>query len=554
LRPAQGRLTNGPVAPGAAAAGHAYVEAPQFPVTLVLSLEGEDQMATPCSFSDANLQFSGTPVQQAACLLRKVKVVGNVDDAMATLPQVLIDTVGKPVNFTRAQLQAYLDLKGIAAGDVGGSLDKGVSTTSNGTKARYFIIHDTSDDLSPKNSFPANINEASWPGNNLATRKKSPAHVFINRLGQSATIHNYSQASRATKRERPAIMKGLFLHHENVQPRIKGAFKFAAVGPEPGYTAAQIERLAVCYLAASLRAGNWLIPAFHCVLDLGISDGHDDPQNFDLFQWAAAVEKVSADVRSGAAPQPVTSALRALPATAAAAAAPPAVETVRTVSDGNRSMKVQRIKGTTALFFKAKIACDADGAARAYHPDNDPQALDVVKNATADSTKFIQGVKKNGKTGIGPRPGFYVSQTSLGRGVPWDANSFVDAEFIPYIVLPAHFADGVDLGTLCTVVNLNNFRSTSAIFADTNPKVGEASVRAVIDLHVNDPSMPITELARRGGDEKDRYVYVVYPGEKLAARATVPHWPAEDIAAKGDALFAAGGCPPYRMNAACSCP
>jgi hypothetical protein len=493
-------------------------------------------MTTPCAFSEANLQFAGTPVQQAACLLRKVKVVGNVDDAMATLPQLLIDTVGKPVNFTRDQLQAYLDRKGIAAGDVGGSLDKGVSVTSNGTKARYFVIHDTSDELD-QNSFPANVNEASWPANNLAKRTTNSAHIFINRLGQSVTGHNYAQAWRATKRERKPIMKGLFLHHENVQPRIKGSFRFAAVGPQPGYTAPQLERLAVCYHAASLRAGNWLIPAFHCVLDLGISDGHDDPQNFDLFQWAAAVEKVSSEVRSGAAPQAVASEAAAVPAAGA-----PEVETVRTdLSDGKRRVKVQRIKGTAALFFKAKIACDADGAARAYHPANDPEALDVVDDATADSMKFIQGKKKNGKTGLGPRPGFFVSDTALCRGVAWDANSFVDAEFTPYIVLPENFADGVGLGTLCTIVNLNNFRSTSAIFADTNPKVGEASLRTVINLHVNDPATPITHLAKSGGDEKDRYVYIVYAGEKLTARDSLPHWPAEDIATKGDALFAAWG-------------
>jgi hypothetical protein len=496
-------------------------------------------MTTPCGFSETNLQFSGTPVQQAACLLRKVKVVGNVDDAIATLPQVLSDTVGKPVNFTRSQLQAYLDLKGIAARDIGGSLDKGVSATSNGTKARYFVIHDTSDELE-QNSFPANINEASWPGNNLTKRTTNSAHIFINRLGQSVTGHDYAQAWRATKREKKSIMKGLFLHHENVQPRIKGSFRFAAVGPQPGYTVAQLERLAVCYLAASLRAGNWLIPAFHCVLDLGISDGHDDPQNFDLFQWVAAVEKVSSEVRRGAAPQPAASASLAQAADPAADA--PEVETVRTdLSDGKRRIKVQRIKSTTALFFKAKIACDADGAARAYHPDNDPEALDGVNNATAGSIKFIQGKKKNGKMGLGPRPGFFVSETSLRQGVAWDANAFVDAEFIPYIVLPADFAPDVSPGTLCTVVNLNNFRSTSAIFADTNRKVGEASVRAVVNLHVNDPAMPITHLAKRGGDEKDRYVYIVYAGEKLTARDSLPHWPAEDIATKGDALFAAWG-------------
>jgi hypothetical protein len=39
----------------------------------------------------------------------------------------------------------------------------------------------------------------------------------------------------------------------------------------------------------------------------------------------------------------------------------------------------------------------------------------------------------------------------------------------PNIVLPAKFAAGVKAGNLCTVVNLVNFRSTGAIFADTNP-------------------------------------------------------------------------------------
>ena len=90
-------------------------------------------MNKPCAFSDANLQFEGTPAKQAACLLRKVKVLGNVDDAPASLPHFLLDNVGKPVNFTREQLQAYLNLKGIAAADIGGNLDKGVSSTPTGT-------------------------------------------------------------------------------------------------------------------------------------------------------------------------------------------------------------------------------------------------------------------------------------------------------------------------------------------------------------------------------------------------------------------------------------
>lgn len=520
-------------------------------------------MNKPCPFSTSSLQFSGTPAEQAACLLRKVKVAGNVDDAPTPVPQLILGRVDQKVDLTREQLEAYLTRKGISARDIGGPLNKGVSSTSNGTSARYFVIHDTSDEIK-QNSFPSDINAASWPPNNLARRKTSSAHIFINRLGESVTGHNYSQAWRATKREQNAALKGLFLHHELVQPRIKGAFRFAAVGPEPGFTTPQMERLALCYLAASLRRGTWLIPAFHCVLDLGISDGHDDPQNFDLFQWAGAIEKVLADASAAAGPvaQPpaapsaagalaslATAAMAHLttaaapPAATAAVGAAPALETVRRdLKDGQRvNIKLQRIVGTQALFFKAKIACDADGAARAYHPDDDPEALDLLRNSTPGSRKFIQGVKRNGKVGKGPRPGFFVSETSLSRGDPWDADAFVDAEFIPYIVLPGHFAPDVRNGTLCTVVNLNNFRSTGAIVADSNPKVGEASVRTVINLHVNDPSMPITQLARRGGDTKDRYVYIVYPGEILAARALVPHWPAEDIATRADALFAAWG-------------
>jgi Fungal chitosanase of glycosyl hydrolase group 75 len=502
-------------------------------------------MNKPCPFLDQALHFKGSPVEQAQCLLRKVKVGGNVDDPPAELPQLLTSIVGTPVNFTSAQFQAYLTLKGISAKDVGGALGKGVSVTPSGKTALYFVIHDTSDEVSG-NSFPPNINDASWDKNKFANQPTGNAHVFINRLGQSTSGHDYSVAWRATKREKTlgGALKGLFLHNEMVQPRIKGGFSFAAVGPTPGFTAAQIDRLAVCYLAASLRQGTFMIPAFHCVLDQGIPDGHDDPQNFDLFQWVGSVEKVLADVRAtAAAARAATAPARALtataaPAQAAAAAVPPEIETVRTdLSDGKRKVKVQRIKGTTALFFKAKFAVDADGAARAYHPDNDPEALDLLTHATSGSKKYIQGRKKNGKVGKGPRPGFYVSETALSRGDAWDANAFVDAEFVPYIVLPGDFAPGVKPGNLCTVVNLVNLRSTGAIFADSNPKVGEASIRAALNLHVNDPAMPITELAKNGGDEKDRYLYIVYPGENLAARAAVPHWPAEDIAARADQLF-----------------
>ena len=159
-------------------------------------------------------------------------------------------------------------------------------------------------------------------------------------------------------------MKGLFLHHELIQPRIKGGFGFHAVGPTPGFTQATMDRLALCYIAAAVRRGSFLIPAFHCVLDIGLPDGHDDPQNFDLFQWVGAIEKILGEITT-----PVVAHELALESVETEAPAPE-IETVRSdISDGERNVKIRRIKGTKPVFFKAKLAIDADGAARAYHPD-----------------------------------------------------------------------------------------------------------------------------------------------------------------------------------------
>ena len=56
--------------------------------------------------------------------------------------------------------------------------------------------------------------------------------------------------------------------------------------PVPGFTPAQYDALALVYVVASVRAGRWLIPAFHAVIDEGIRNKHDDPQNFELQAFA----------------------------------------------------------------------------------------------------------------------------------------------------------------------------------------------------------------------------------------------------------------------------
>ena len=93
--------------------------------------------------------------------------------------------------------------------------------------------------------------------------------------------------------------RGRFVHIETVQPRrfLPGASnRGQTYGPKPGFTAAQYRMLAALYVYASARAGRWLIPAFHSAVDDGIPEAHDDPQNFELKQFARELEKlVSAD-------------------------------------------------------------------------------------------------------------------------------------------------------------------------------------------------------------------------------------------------------------------
>ena len=66
----------------------------------------------------------------------------------------------------------------------------------------------------------------------------------------------------------------------------------------PGFTAAQYDRLALLYILASVRGGRWLIPGFHAVIDSGIPDAHDDPQNFDMAAWEAALVRRTRELGS----------------------------------------------------------------------------------------------------------------------------------------------------------------------------------------------------------------------------------------------------------------
>lgn len=282
-----------------------------------LSISAQPAYANaPCVFDSNTLSFQGDPASQAACLLRPVAQSAHIGKTPIKLPDALL-RVGQKTGLNAERLREYLALNQIHEDDIGGSLDKPVSQAKPGKKgsypARYFVIHDTSTPNYRQKQFPHDINTIQWEGNKLDRWKKgneSKAHVFVNRLGDSVTAVPFERGWRATRfelkyaerhRGAPATAaRGLFLHIELVQPRrsARPTDKDDAISPDPGFTTAQYRRLALVYAAASVRAGVWLVPAYHAVMDAAYKGAHDDPQKFDLDQWAQALEELIKELKA----------------------------------------------------------------------------------------------------------------------------------------------------------------------------------------------------------------------------------------------------------------
>lgn len=291
-----------------------------------------------CPFNAATYSFEGTDVEQARCLMRPVLRGGNLGP-QRELPALLEKLVGQPVTVSKDSLRQYLKAHGIRENDpsrmseIGGSLDDPLSRANSNDQrapfARYFVIHDTSTPNLVRDvaDFPPNISDADWEWrrtrwNDLSLPMYSnsgEAHLYINRVGQSVAPQRRTFATpwRATRFESDALhgtrLRGLFLHIENIQPRrcnptvktccrtciIKGRKQTCcndAIAPEPGFSEEQLSRLALVYVAASVRRGTWLIPVFHCVLDthprIPSDERHDDPQNFDVQAWADSLQRL----------------------------------------------------------------------------------------------------------------------------------------------------------------------------------------------------------------------------------------------------------------------
>lgn len=264
-----------------------------------------------CRFDVGRLAFEGTPSEQAACLLRTVRIGGVLGPRLEGLPPTLAERVGSGVDLARDAVRRHLAALNLTEAQLGGSLDAGLSRARGGAAgapaARYFVIHDTSSPYLADAPFPADL-DGDARVNRLDVyrrpEKGAAAHIFINRRGEVLVGHDFAVPWRATKLETRVIgtpAKGLFIHIELVQPRRRDPAnrnprndRFA---PEPGFSAAQYQRLALLYVMSSVRAGTWLIPAFHAAVDAGLNDGHDDPQRFDLDAFDQALGRLLAEMR-----------------------------------------------------------------------------------------------------------------------------------------------------------------------------------------------------------------------------------------------------------------
>jgi hypothetical protein len=265
-----------------------------------------------CDFNLDSLEYRGTPVEQAKCLMRGLDQTRNLGPPLQNLPDALASRIGRDTGLpSREILSAYLSNQGF--GDFAANLWQPVSRALDNNPAapaaRYFVIHDTSGPNYGHRSFPEDV-DSTARFNNLKNYYCADgwgkAHVVINRSGDMIVDHDFATPWRETKFERAVdfvgTLKGLFLHVEMIQPR-RSAPGYGrhndSQPPSPSFTTAQYDRLALLYTIASIRAGHWLVPAFHAAIDADVRNGHDDPRGFDVESFANSLTLLIGKLRGG---------------------------------------------------------------------------------------------------------------------------------------------------------------------------------------------------------------------------------------------------------------
>ena len=207
--------------------------------------------------------------------------------------------------------------------------------------------------------------------------------------------------------------------------------------------------------------------------------------------------------------------------------------------DKNDTVKHAYRLGDQSVVFLGRFDVDADGAPRAYGPND--SGLDFTRNAGSPGHWFgiatdAPGCGPKGRPLVqeanDPAPGFYVSTTAMTNPAVHDCrnpHNYVDASEIPYVALPPAISS-VDAGGGSLVVIADGSNPQFALQADTAPAYGfgEGSIKLAQALGLN-PN------PRNGGVHERRFVYLV-----LRERGGFPA-SGNDVQATARAAFEAWG-------------
>ena len=188
----------------------------------------------------------------------------------------------------------------------------------------------------------------------------------------------------------------------------------------------------------------------------------------------------------------------------------------------NGTNAIYALPNERVLVFEAGMVFDADGAPKAFHPNDPPDSLDFMRNAGRPGNWWSLAVDAYGrpfKQGYNEEEqGYYVSKTALHNPQVSDQSSverYVNAQEVPYFALPtgpearrAYEAAGVELGDLGVVYNSRTQTFAYGIYADTSHPnlLGEASIKLADDLGYQDTSPKTNKIVAREN------LYVVFPG------------------------------------------
>lgn len=218
-----------------------------------------------------------------------------------------------------------------------------------------------------------------------------------------------------------------------------------------------------------------------------------------------------------------------------------------------KGTQIHRNAAATAyLFATDRSHIDADGAPKAYHPDDVGKpcgatgpGLDCPANAGYPNRNWWPDVLARDPARpsrayvqrTGPAKGFFVSKTALfspGNGNELDPSRYVDAGEIPYLVFPGPFFKKAGTGLLGDVgiaYQTATRRSVAFVVGDVGPNepLGEASIALFTALGGNNPN------PRNGkGVAEGTTMYLIFP---YSVKDRAQRWPlsTQDIAREAEA-------------------